>query len=259
MITGKVKTGLRTRLVNSIKNSPKKSMSISELFKVYSPIFPTLTKSDVKDILNEVYVIDNKLASRNKSRRYQIFPNKGGNAFRYSGGGEITRKGTGPYRDIVKVIDADAKKITDIFKAPHLNAYDVHAGKSKRGKWGRPDIIVELYRTVGSAKSFELHVLEYEGYGGFSPANVAQAYFSGIGANKCWLLFDSRDWPKNKKERAANPSAERVRDFAEKLGVGLIYFKTLHIGGTWHCLLEAKSQKTTRELKKELKDLIEND
>lgn len=257
MITGRARTGLRTRLVNSIKNFPRKSMSISELYKVYSPLVSNLTKNDIKSILNEVTKIDKELFDRGKPRKYKIFPNKGGNAFRFSGGGEVTRKGTGPYRDIVKVIDADSKKITSIFGAPHLNSYDVHAGKSKLGKWGRPDIIVELYRSVGSAKSFQLHVIEYEGHGKLSPANVAQAYFSGLGANKCWLLFDSRDWPKNAQERALNPNAERVKEFAAKLGVGLIYYKTLHSGGSWHCLLDAKPQKTSGNLKKGLKDLIE--
>jgi hypothetical protein len=259
MISDKARVGLKTRLVNSIKNSPKKSKSVSELRKEFLDSFPELTINDIKSILNEVHTADKRLHEKGKIRKHNIFPNKGGNAFRYTGGGEVTKKGTGPYRDIVKVLDADSKKITSIFGAPHLNSYDVHAGATKYGKWTRPDILVELYRSVGSAKAFELHAIEYEGHGGFSPANVAQAFFSGMGANKCWLVFDSKDWPKNDRERAANPSAERIRDFAKKLGVGLIYYKTLHIGGTWHCLLDAKPQKVNSKLKAELKWLIEND
>lgn len=259
MIETSARKGVRTKLVNAIKKSPKKSMSVTELFEKFSSENPGLTRNEIKSILNECCRVDKELLVRKRKAKYEILPNKGGKAYRYVGGGEVTKKGTGPYRDIVKVLDADSIKITSIFGAPHLNAYDVHSGKTKRGKWGRPDIIVELYRKVGSAKSFQLHTIEYQGHGQFDPHNVAQAYFSGLGANKCWLLFDSRDWPKNDKERAANQNALKIRDFAEKLGVGLIYYKSLHIGGSWHCLLPARSQKTTSDFKYELKALIESE
>jgi len=200
-------------------------------------------KAQVKKTLRDVVKIDARLRKEGRPERYLIAANKGGNAFRFTGGGETTRKDTGPYRDIAKVIDADSKNITKIFGAPHLNSFDVHAGKSGRGRWGRPDVIVALYRGVGSSRPFSLHAIEYEGKGGFSPANVAQAYFGGSGADKCWLLFDSRDWSRNATERSNNPSAERVKRFAEELGVGLIYYRKLARGAGWFRLLDAKKTK----------------
>ena len=50
------------------------------------------------------------------------------------------------------VIDGDSRNITAIFGAPHLNSFDVHAGKSGRGRWGRPDVIVTLYKSMGSSR-----------------------------------------------------------------------------------------------------------
>lgn len=255
----KVQTGLRTRIINLIKKSPNKSLSISALHKTLKKRFPTLTKKQIKRELTKVHKIDVKRRRDGKNQQYFIVPNKGGNAFRFIGGGENTRKYTGPYRDISKVIERDSKNITKIFGAPHLNAFDVHAGKSSRGKWGRPDLIVALYREVGSPRYFSLHSIEYQKKGGFSPENVAQAYVAGKGATKCWLLFDSRDWPKNSNQRRNNPGAQRVRDFARELGVGLIYYKNLAYGGSWFVLEPANKQKRNTKAKTELKHLFEGE
>ena len=168
--------GLRTRVVNLIKKSESKSLTISELHKMLIVKFPKLTKNQIKKTLVEVVRIDSDRKSEGKAPKYFISPNKGGSSFRFTAGGETTKKGTGPYRDIAKVIDGDFKNITRIFGAPHLNSFDVHAGKSGRVKWGRPDVIVALYRATGSSRPFSLHAIEYEASGGFSPANVAQAY-----------------------------------------------------------------------------------
>ena len=157
------------------------------------------------------------------------------------------------------MIDGDARNITAIFGAPHLNSFDVHAGKSGRGRWGRPDVVVALYKSMGSSRPFAIHAIEYEGKGGFSPANVAQAHFGGSGADKCWLLFDSRDWPKNSAQRRENPSAERVRDFAKKLGVGLIYYRNLSRSGDWFVLEPAKRQKRVKQDREALRHLFEGE
>jgi len=252
-------SGLRTRIVNLIKKSDKKSLSVSEIHKILSPNFPRLTKSQIKKTLNEVVKIDQELKKVGKPSKYFIVPNKGGNAFRFTAGGETTKKGTGPYRDIATVLDGDAKNICAIFGAAHLNSFDVHAGKSGRGKWGRPDVIVALYKSIGSSRPFGLHAIEYEGKGGFSPANVAQAYFGGSGADKCWLLFDSRDWPRNPAQRRENPSAERVREFAKKLGVGLIYYRNLARSGDWVLLEPAKNQRRNKQERETLRHLFEGE
>jgi hypothetical protein len=104
-----------------------------------------------------------------------------------------------------------------------------------------------------------LHAIEYEAKGGFSPANVAQAYFGGSGADKRWLLFDSRDWPKNASERKKNPSAERIRKFAQKLGVGLIYYRNLSRSGDWFMLEPARQQIRNKEERKTLRHLFEGE
>lgn len=252
-------SGLRTRIINLIKKSPKKSLSVSEIYKILSIKFPRVTKKQIKKTLIDVVKIDEKLKQDGKSCKYFILPNKGGNAFRFTAGGETTKKGTGPYRDIAKVVDGDAKNITQIFGAPHLNSFDVHAGKSGRGKWGRPDVIVALYKGIGSSRPFSLHAIEYEGKGGFSPANVAQAHFGGSGADRCWLLFDYRDWPKNARQRLDNPSAERVRNFAKELGVGLIYYRNLSRSGDWFMLEPAKKQKRNPQERDALRHLFEGE
>lgn len=252
-------TGTRTRIINLIKKSPMKSLSISELHKILVITFPRITKNQIKKVLIESVESDSKRKLEGKPPKYNISPNKGGNAFRYTAGGETTRKGTGPYRDIAKVIDGDSKKITRLFGAPHLNSFDVHAGKSGRGKWGRPDVVVALYKGVGSSRPFNLHTIEFEGKGGFSPANVAQAYFGGSGADRCWLLFDSEDWPKNAIQRRENPSAERVRKFAQELGVGLIYYRNLSRGGDWFLLEPAKKRKRDPKEREALRHLFEGE
>ena len=252
-------TGLRTKIVNLIKKSKNKSLSVNEIYNLVKNKYPRVTKNQIKRTLREVIKIDRKRRTEGKPEKYFISANKGGNAFRFTAGGETTRKGTGPYRDIAKVIDGDTKNVTRIFGATHLNSFDVHAGKSGRGRWGRPDVIVALYRGIGSSRPYNLHAIEYEGKGGFSTANVAQAYFGGSGADKCWLLFDSRDWPKNANERRNNPSAERVKNFAEELGVGLIYYRKLAHSGGWFKLLDAKKQKRNNDARAELKYLFEGE
>ena len=121
--------GLRTRIVNLIKKSESKSLSVNEIYKKLEDSNPQITKIKIKKILREVVDIDSKLQKNNKSLKYFIAANKGGNAFRFTGGGETTKKGTGPYRDITKVVEGDNKNIIKIFGAPHLILFDVHAGK----------------------------------------------------------------------------------------------------------------------------------
>ena len=234
-------------------------MSVAQLQVAISVSIPGITKPEIKAAINEMIKINERQKKAGKSTQYKIAPNKGGNSIRYTHGGETTKKGTGPYRDITGVIEGDSQAATKIFGAPHLNSYDVHAGKSVRGEWGRPDMIVTLFRGIGSSKPFEIHAIEFERRGGFSASNVAQAYFGGGGADKCWLLFDYRDWPLNSAQRDANPNAERVKKFAEKLGVGLIYFRTLSHGGTWHVLLQAKRQPINKKDRESLRSLFEGE
>lgn len=252
-------TGLRTRIKNLVMKSPQKSMSVSQLQKAISPSLPGITKIEIRAAIKEMIEINAAQKKVGKSRQYKITMNRGGNGIRCTRSGEITQKGTGPYRDIARVIDGNSQAATKIFGAPHLNSYDVHSGRSVRGEWGRPDMIVSLYRGIGSPRPFEIHAIEFERKGGFSASNVSQAYFGGGGADKCWLLFDYRDWPMNSTQRDANPNAKRVKKFAEKLGVGLIYFRTLAHGGTWHVLLQAKRQPINKQDRDSLRSLFEGE
>jgi hypothetical protein len=63
----------------------------------------------------------------------------------------------------------------------------------------------------------------------------------------------------NSAQREENPNAERVKKFAEKLGVGLIYFRTLSQGGTWHVLLQAKRQPINKKDRESLRSLFEGE
>ena len=145
-----------------------------------------------------------------------------------------------------------------MFGAPHFVLHDIHGGPSGRGKWGRPDVVVACYKSRESSRHFRLHSIEYEKKGGFSPSNVAQAYVSGRGAYMCWLLFDFNDWP-NVKQLAKNPNAQITKEVAEKLGVGLIRYKSLNRSHSWKVLVKAKPQRPKEKYKLELKHLISRD
>ena len=48
----------RTRIVNLVKKSDQKSLSISQIYKILNPKFPRLTKNQIKTTLVEVIKID---------------------------------------------------------------------------------------------------------------------------------------------------------------------------------------------------------
>ena len=235
-------------------------MSVTQLQEAISPNMPGITKLQIKASIKEMIKINREQENVGKSRQYKITLTSGGNGVSYTDGGETTRKNTGPYLAILRVIQRDSNDVTRIFgDATHLIPYDVHSGKTLRGEWGRPDVIVAGYRTRDSSRPFQLHAIEFQKIDGFTPSNVAQAYFSGRGADKCWLLFDHRDWPKNSAQRKDHPNADSVKNFADKLGVGLIYYRRLPHGGSWHRVLKAKQQYPSDEDKKSFKKLLEHE
>jgi hypothetical protein len=139
--------GLRTRIVNLIKKSRNKSLSVSEIHKILIVKFPRVTKSQIKRTLIELVEIDNKRKLEGKSPNYSISPNKGGNAFRYTAGGETTRKGTGPYRDIAKVIDGDFNNITKILNVCMLSSISYPLIPKHRTQFGS-DLFLEKTTTM---------------------------------------------------------------------------------------------------------------
>ena len=105
----------RTRIINLIKESPDKLLSVSQIHKNLVIRFPGVTHNQNKKALIEVVEIDRKLKKEGKKIRYSISPNKGGKSFRFTGGGETTRKGTGAYREISKVMNRNSKNIIGMF------------------------------------------------------------------------------------------------------------------------------------------------
>jgi hypothetical protein len=73
------------------------------------------------------------------------------------------------------------------------------------------------------------------------------------------LLFDARDWPKTKRERIENPNAERIRNLARLLGVGLISYRNLGRSNDWKLIEPAKNQKYDKDLRESLRTLFEGE
>lgn len=246
---------LEIRIRNLVKKSSNKSLSVSEIVFLLSKAEINVSPKEIKSSISKMVEYDIRMQKAEKKRKYYLKGNKGGNGVRFIGGGEVVRKGTGPYRDIARVIDRESHKIQSIFKAQHLNSFDVHAGRSVRGAWGRPDMLIALYRTEGKSRPFAFHTIEYEKFGGFSASNIAQAYYSGRGADKSWLLFDLRDWPKNKTQRDRNPDFESIVDFAAELGIGLISYKDLASSQSWKVHLEAGQRRRNKSSRLALRGL----
>ena len=238
---------LKTLIKNRVRNAQSQRLTITELKKLITAVHPDVTRDQIVAQIDEMVAIDKKLALSKRKRRYNVARAKGGRSVYSTAGTERTRTGTGPYRTILETIEGESQAIGAIFGAPFLHAHDVHAGRTSRGRWTRPDIIVELYHKDSKARAFEIHAIEFEGPGGFSPANVAQASFAGHGADRAWLVFAASDWPRNVAERAANPSAVKIRDFAMRLGVGLITYRDLSRAATWHRILPAKKMRRDQE------------
>jgi hypothetical protein len=251
------KINLEIRIKNLVKNSPNRSLAVSEIRSILEREQISISTSEIKKSILKMVTVDKKLRKDKEKRRYYLQANKGGNGVRYVGGGEIVRKGAGPYRDIARVIDRESKRIQEIFQANHLNSYDVHAGRSVRGEWGRPDMLVALYNSPGKSRAFALHTIEFERIGGFSASNIAQAYYSGRGADKSWLLFNQRDWPRNNTERSKKPDFHAIEEFAKELGVGLISYGDLALSNTWKVLLEPKQRKRVKQVRMDLRSLYE--
>lgn len=250
------KKNISIRIRNLVTKSPNKSLAVSQLVKMLGVEGILVTPLDVKTSINSMISFDARMSKEEKKRKYYLKINKGGNGVRFIGGSEVVKKGTGPYGDIASVVDRESLKVQKIFGAAHLNSYDVHAGRSSRGSWGRPDMLISLFRTPGKSRPFALHTIEYEKFGGFSASNIAQAYYSGRGADKSWLLFDYRDWPSNKRERDANPDFISILDFAKELKVGLISYRDLSASSTWVVQLDAKQRKGDKATRFALKSLI---
>ena len=248
-----------TRIKNLVKKSSSRSLAISELQKLIYDQGSSISVPLLKTKIHKMIEFDRNLSKEKKKRKYYLSFNRGGNGVRYIGPGENVKKGAGPYRDIANVIDGESLNVRHIFGAEHMNSFDIHSGSSARGKWSRPDMLVELYRSPGKSREYSIHTIEFESFGGFSASNVAQAYYSGRGANKSWLLIDQRDFPRNKRSRDAMPEFRSIFAFAEELRVGIITYRILSSSLTWRLELEAKNRKIDAWSRQGLKDLYKEE
>lgn len=163
----------------------------------------------------------------------------------------------GAYKDIVEAISGSASNLSHIFSARNPSPYDVHILGKQSGKWSRPDLLVEFRSRNNSVKPKEIHSIEFEFSGHAWPENVAQAYVSGLGANKSWLLFSLADYPSTQADRENDSEWKATEWLARELGVGLIGYDTLSAASTWRRVIKARKRRVDRARVKFLKELIE--
>ena len=195
--------------------------------------------------------------SKEKGKDYAgLSLSPGGKTLRLSKG-ERSAINTGMYRDIVEAINSDGVKIDRIFDGLHRKVYDVHNIGRQNGHWSRPDLVVELRTRPELSRSKELHSIELESEGGALPVNVAQAYVSGRGATKSWLIFSLKDYESTALARSSDPDWVATEKLAKDLGVGLIGYQNLSAASTWRIVLPAKKRRSDKDGLATLRALIE--
>ena len=185
-----------------------------------------------------------------------ISQTQGGKAVRLSAS-EGVAINAGPYKEIVEAISGSASNIEPIFSARNPKPYDVHILGPQSGHWSRPDLLVEFRRRASSSNPYEMHSIEFEFPGTAWPENVAQAYVSGKGAHRSWLLFSLEDYPKTQHAREEDFEWSATEEIARELGVGLIGYTKLSQASTWRRVLMARRRTVDRGRVKELRKLIE--
>lgn len=180
---------------------------------------------------------------------------QGGNAIRLSSN-ERVGLNTGAYKDIVEAIGGGASNLSRIFSARNPVPHDVHIIGRRAGHWSRPDLLVEFRSRRSAPEPSEIHSIEFELPGHAWPENVAQAYVSGRGAKKSWLLFSLKDFPETEAEFLDNYEWRATEALARDLGVGLIGYEEISAASTWRRVLKARKRSTDRIASANLKELI---
>jgi len=191
-----------------------------------------------------------------KSRFAGLSLTPGGKSVRYSHG-ERSGINTGLYRDVVEALKADGVRINQIFDGLHRTAYDVHNLGPQNGHWSRPDLLLELRTRPNLSRPKELHSFELESEGGALAVNVAQAYVSGRGATKTWLLLSMKDYRASKKNRDEDQVWVATEKLARELGVGLMGYRVISAVSTWKILVPAKRRRPDKDGLTALRALIE--
>jgi hypothetical protein len=118
-------------------------------------------------------------------------------------------------------------------------------------------LLLELRTRPNLSRPKELHSFELESEGGALAVNVAQAYVSGRGATKTWLLLSMKDYGASKKNRDEDQVWVATEKLARELGVGLMGCRVISAVSTWKILVPAKRRRPDEEGLTALRVLIE--
>ena len=249
-------SGDAIRIKNDLKESREKRLAYSELKSMLNEEDETTSWTSARLDAVWVYMVARPKQYGNVTRV------RGGNGFKIRTN-ERTATGTGFYRDIINVLEGSAINIEKIFNpkgnSPVREVADVHAGRTGKGRWSRPDVFLFIKTRPTLSLAKEIHSFEFQTAGKATPANVAQAYVSGRGAQYTWLLFDAKDRPTRKADRLANSEWQAVEALSIKLGVGLMSYRHLSRAHSWRVLRPPKKLPVDKKMRDSLLDLVRTD
>jgi len=237
------------KVIDILASAEKRQLSLTKLLA-------ELNANETESLWDRERLVATLTYSHRKGVKYAgLALVQGGKAVRYSSG-ERSAINTGMYRDIREAMDTDGANIDRMFAGLHRRIYDVHNIGRHNGHWSRPDLLLELRTRPELSRPKELHSIELESAGGAIAANVAQAYVSGRGATKTWLIFSLRDYKSTREARTQDADWVGTEKLAKDLGVGLIGYRKLSAASTWRVVLEARPRSTDKDGLKKLRDLI---
>lgn len=237
------------KVIAMLSNVKKRQLPVTKILELLN----AQETESLWDIARLTKAIEYSKQKKSKYAGLSLTP--GGKSVRYSHG-ERSGINTGLYRDVVEALKADGIKIDQIFSGLHRTAYDVHNLGPQNGHWSRPDLLLELRTRPNLSKPKELHSFEIESEGGALAVNVAQAYVSGRGATKSWLLFSLEDYGTTRKSRDENLVWVATEQFARELGVGLVGYHNISAVSTWKVIVPPKRRRPDKDGLAALKALI---
>ena len=239
-----------TEVRRVLKDFPNSTATISQITTVLREKDPSGGWTQ-KEVVKAIKWAQQKTTLPGKStKNWDIRLKPGGRSAVFISNSGVNRRGGGQLGQIADKLNSDkpTKSILAAFaiSASRIEATDVHASARNCGKWSEPDIIVKFFTFHGSKKPFEIHSIELEEKSPNTtpkcqPQEVAQAFASGQGADRSWLMFHESEWPSDRNE----PRRVKVEWLANELGVGLITFASSHKSATWKLVKKAKKRKST--------------
>lgn len=233
-----------------LKASPNSTASISQITKVLQKIDPSGSWTQ-SEVLKAIKWAEEKTKSPGKSKKnWDIRLKQGGKSAVFISDSGVNKRGGGQLGQITIKLNTDKPSgtllATFAMSASRIEATDVHASAKNYGKWSGPDIIVKFFAFQASKKPIEIHSVELEEKSPNNtpkcqPQEVAQAFASGQGADRSWLMFHESEWPRDPNE----PRRAKVEWLADELGVGLITFVSSYKSTTWKLVKKAKKRKST--------------